>query len=112
MKVHITRRQTKNMIGGVSFESDLRIAATDEEIDLLRKFKAQKEIIWSSDWMILGQKISMNVTIEDLLAGKKFKSRNLYEHVELEEALLSACGNMKLGINVMRNIDKEQIFEI
>lgn len=112
MKLRIRREQGKTMLGGINFESTIKIEMSPEEVELIRRYKAHKETIWSREWIVLGQKLEFKVTVGDLLDGRTFKSRNLLEHVELESALLDACRNLKVGANVMATIGQEQVYEI
>jgi hypothetical protein len=45
MKLFITRDQAKGLLGGVKFELRARVELTNEEAELVRKYKAQKETL-------------------------------------------------------------------
>lgn len=111
MKLHIKRDSSRGMMGGTSFETTVRIETTSQEASLIREYKADKEVVLAREVSFLGNKISFNITVADLIQGKTFKSKNLYELIELEGIIQNACSNLKLGTDVMATFGKEQVVE-
>lgn len=112
MKLRIKRNSSSGMFGGASFETTVRIETTSTEANLLRQYKADKEVVLAREINVLGARIPFNITVADLIQGKTFKSKNLYELIELEGIIQNACANLKLGADVMASFGKEQIIEL
>jgi len=112
VKLRIKRNSSSGMLGGTSFETTVRIETTSAEANLLRQPKADKEVVLAREINVLGARIPFNITVADLIQGKTFKSKNLYELIELEGIIQNACANLKLGTDVMASFGKEQIIEL
>ncbi|MEM9954597.1 MAG: hypothetical protein AAF846_23510 [Chloroflexota bacterium] len=111
MKLHIKRDSSKGMLGSVSFETTVRIETTPEESKLIQQYKSDKEIVFTRQVTFLGNSMIFNITVADLIQGKTFKSKNLYELIEMEDIIQHACRNLKIGTDVMSTFGREQIIE-
>ena len=47
MKLHLTKNQSKKLLGGVKFEVKAKVELTDEERELVRRYKLEDEVLVS-----------------------------------------------------------------
>ncbi len=111
MKLHIKRDQSKGMLGGTSFEYFVKIDLSQAELASVQKYKADREVIFVKEVAVLGQKMEFKITIADLINGKSFKSKNLYELLTLEDTLKATCASLKEATVALAKIGTEEVFE-
>jgi hypothetical protein len=95
MKVEISRSQQKGKLGRVMFESTIRLVLTPAEEQRVRDYKLGKKMIAFNnkrDYAFGGYKGS---SINDLVKGVTFKTRDLAEMAAFEDAVSSAVGGLK-----------------
>jgi len=113
MKLFITRDQAKGLLGGVKFELKARTELTKEEADLVKKYKADKEVLLQKEIKIpfTGKAITLNIDIEGLTNGQTFKCKDIADILEYEKNVKEACEAFKNYIEVMRNFGGEEVIE-
>jgi len=86
MNLYILRDQAKGIFEGGKFELSARIVLTNEEAELIRKYKADKKVLLKKEIKIssTGRTILLNLTIGQLMAGQTFKCNNIAEILEYE----------------------------
>ena len=113
MKLFITRDQAKGLLGGVKFELKARTELTNDEADLVRKYKAEKEVLLQKDIKIplTGRAITLNLTIGSLMSGQTFKCKDIAEILEYEKNVKESCEAFKNYLEVMKNFGGEEVIE-
>ncbi|MDY0077221.1 MAG: hypothetical protein RBR87_08080 [Bacteroidales bacterium] len=111
MKLVIERSQDKGFMGGANFILQVRTELTPEEMDIVREYKAQKEQLLTKTVSVLGQKLNLNITIGSLIAGQKFKCKDIGEIMTYEAEVKEACGMFKNYIEVMKSFGGSEVIE-
>jgi len=113
MKLYITRDQAKGLLGGVKFELKARTELTTEEAELVRKYKADKEVLLQKEVKIplTGRAIILNLTIGSLMNGQTFKCNDIAEILEYEKNVKESCEAFKNYLEVMKNFGGEEVIE-
>ena len=114
MKVFITRDQAKGMLGGIKFELRARTELTNEEAELIKKYKADKEVLLKKEIRIplTGRAINLNLTIGSLMSGQTFKCDDIAEVLEYERNVKESCEAFKNYLVVMKNFGGEEVIEL
>lgn len=112
MKLRITRDQSKKLMGGASFELTAKVDLTDKEAELVKKYKADKEVLMDGVVVIFGKSIPVTTTIGNLVSGETFKCSNIGEIIEYEENVIASCKTFKSYISAMEQFGGEEIIEI
>lgn len=121
MKLLLGRGQAKGMLGGISFELHARVELTREEEELVRKYRANKEVLFSKEGgtarKLLASSLGaapiavQNITIESLVSGQTFKCQSIAEILAYEETVKDACGAFKTYLEAMRSFGGEEVIE-
>ena len=85
MKLIIKRDQDKGFFGGISFVLEARVQLTPQEDELVRRYKAHKEVIYTK-----GDRI---YTINDLLNGVRDKCKDITVLLNNEEVYKQYFGH-------------------
>lgn len=112
MQLRILRTEAKGMFGGLSFEYSIKIVPDQQEMGLIQKYKADREVIYQMERSVLGQKWEVSFTLGDFLKGKNVKNKNLAELITLEDAVIRACEGMKVALHALSKIGQEEIIDI
>lgn len=110
MKLFITRDQAKGLLGGVKFELRARTELSNEESELVKKYKADKEVLLQKEIKIplTGRSFNLNLTIGSLMGGQTFKCNDIAEILEYEKNIKESCEAFKNYIEVMKNFGGEE----
>lgn len=113
MKLFINKDQAKGLLGGTKFEMKVRTELTSEEIELVKKYKAEKEILLKKDVKIplTGKALSIVLTIDNLINGHTFSCSDIGEILEYEKNVKESCEAFKNYIEIMRNFGGQEIIE-
>lgn len=113
MKLYITRDQAKALLGGVKFELRAKAELTNEEADVVKKYKADKEILLKKEVKIpfTGRSVELDIKIENLIAGQTFKCADVADILETEKNVKEAAENFKNYIEVMKNFGGQEVIE-
>lgn len=111
MILKITRDQSKALLGGVNFELKAQVELNNEEAELIKKYKAHKEILLSKEVSLFGNKFSVDIKIGDLVDGQAFKCKDIAQILTTEEHVKEACQSLKNYIMVMKSFGGQSIFE-
>ena len=113
MRLYINRDQGKGMLGGVKFEMSAKVQLTNEEAELVRKYKAEKEVLLKKEIKIplTGRALVLNLTIGSLLNGQTFKCDDIAEVLEYEKNVKESCEAFKTYLEVMRNFGGQEVIE-
>jgi len=103
MKLIIKRDQDKGFLGGMSFVLDARVELTPEEEGLVKKYKAQKEVLFTE--------ANKHYTISDLLKGVRGKCKDVSILLHNEEVYKKACADFRLLLDVMASFGGEETSE-
>jgi hypothetical protein len=113
MKLFITRDQAKGLLGGVKFELSARVELTPEEADLVKRYKADKEVLVQKEVNIpfTGRTLNLGLTIGSLTSGQTFKCADIGEILETEKNVKEACEAFKNYLEVMKNFGGQEVVE-
>lgn len=113
MKLYITRDQAKGFLGGVKFELRAKVELTKEEAELIKKYKADKEVLLKKEIKIpfTGRAIEFDIKIENLVNGQTFKCSDVVDILETEKNVKEAAQNFKTYLEIMKNFGGEEVIE-
>lgn len=115
MKLYITRDQAKGGIrrSKIIFELRAKTELTDEELALVRKYKADKEMLLRKEVKIplLGKSISFELTIGSLMRGATFRGEDIATILAYEENVKESCEAFKTYLEVMKSFGGEEVVE-
>lgn len=103
MKLIIKRDQDKGFLGGISFILHAQVKLTNEEQELIKKYKSHKEVLYSK-----GEK---HYTIGDLVDGIRDKCKDVTIMLNNENVYKEACTNFKTLLTIMASFGGEEIIE-
>jgi hypothetical protein len=111
MKLIISRSQDKGLMGGISFLLNTKVDLTQEESELVKKYKVQKETLLIKTISILGREIALDIRIGGLIEGQSFKCKEVSEIITTEENVKEACQNFKTYLDVMKSFGGQEEFD-
>ena len=137
LKLQRSQKTTGMMSKNVVFCLDARADLTEEESDNIKKYKLGKEVLYSSEksrrrleragdglasetgaGLLSGTialalaKMSLNITVNSLTRGHHIECKSLDELLGAEEAIRTACENVKTYIKVAATFDgREEVVE-
>ena len=111
MQLSITRDQDKGLLGGVKFELKARVQLTNEEAELVKKYRVDRESLLIKEAKIFGRAFEIKITIGDLTGGQTFKCNDIAEIIETENNVKEACENFKNYIMAMKQFGGEEAIE-
>jgi len=113
MKLYIIRDQAKALLGGVKFELQAKVELTPQESELVKRYKADKEVLVKKEVKIpfTGRALVLDIKIENLISGQTFKCNDIADILETEKNVKEACQNFKSYIDVMKNFGGKEIIE-
>jgi len=103
MKLIIKRDQDKGFFGGISFVLEARVQLIPQEDELVRRYKAHKEILYTK-----GDRV---YTVSDLLNGVRDKCKDITILLNNEEVYKDACKHFKTLLEVMESFGGEEVIE-
>jgi len=104
VKLIIKRDQDRGFMGGMSFILEARVELTPSEQELVKKYKAHKQVLISK-----GDKYAY--TIDSLINGLREKCKDVSIMLENEEVIKDACKNFKTLLMVMASFGGEEVLE-
>lgn len=113
MKLYITRDQSKGLLGGTKFELSAKAELTSDEAELVKKYKADKEVLLKKEITIpfTNRAVQLDIKIENLMAGQSFKCADVGDILETEKNVKEAAENFKNRIEVMKNFGGQEVIE-
>lgn len=125
MQLKIKRSQH---VGGminksVVFAIDARAELTPEEIEAVRKYKLENELLYESDKanelrgrfqeagmvssLVLAarHRLSLTIVLKDLVKGKHIECKDLAEIISTEEAVRDACNSLVQYLRIAEQFD-------
>ncbi|MBC8385728.1 MAG: hypothetical protein H8E57_09455 [Candidatus Cloacimonetes bacterium] len=113
MKLILKKDQSKKIMGGTNFEFHARVELTNDENDLVSKYKANKQVLMNKEIKIpfTGKSYLLNITIGSLINGKTFRCNDIGEILEYEKNVKESCASFKNYIEVMASFGGEEIIE-
>ena len=113
MKLHIRRNQASGMLGGIKFELIGKVVLTQEESDLIKRYKAEKQVLLKKEIKIpfTSRALTLDITIGSLVNGQTFKCEEIGDILETEKELKDSCQTFKLYIEAMKSFGGEEILE-
>jgi len=103
MELVIKRDQDKGFLGGMKFVLEAKAVLTEEESLLVKKYKAHKHVLFSSE--------NRQYTIDDLTLGMKDKVKDVSILLQNEEVYINACESLKTMLDVMKSFGGEYKLE-
>ena len=95
MELLIKKEQDKGMLGGIKFALHVKVKLTSEEEELVKKYKAHKEVLFS--------KGEIPYTIGDLIGGRKDKCKDVSVMLNNERVYINACETLKILLDTMKS---------
>ena len=116
MKLHLTKNQSKKLLGGVKFEVKAKVELTDEERELVRRYKLEDEVLVSRKMSnMLGELTQggaeINISVKRLMSGDTYKCKGLNEVMIYSSQLVDACESLKTYFEVARGFGGEEVIE-
>ena len=113
MRLRISRDQARGLLGGVKFELKARVELRSEEVDLIRKYRADNEVLVEREIKIpLTNKVfTLGININGLVNGQTFKCKDVAEILETEKSVKDACEAFKNRIEAMKHFGGEEVIE-
>lgn len=113
MKLYITRGQAKGVFGKVKFSLKARVELNNEEAALVKKYKAQDEILLEKELKIpfLKKKYVLLLKVGSFIMGEEFKCKDIADILQYEENIKEACKIFKNYIEVMKSFGGEEVIE-
>lgn len=101
------------MLGGISFELSAHVELKGDEAELVKKYKADKEMLMQKEIKIplTGRSIVLNITIGSLMSGQSFKCNDIGEILEYEKNIKESCEAFKHYLEVMRHFGGKEVLE-
>lgn len=111
MKLFLSRDQAKGFLGGVKFELSARVELTPEESELIKRYKADKEVLVQREVKVpfTGKSFNFGLTIGSLTSGQSFKCGDIAEILETEKNVKEACESFRNYLVVMKHFGGEEI---
>lgn len=105
MELLIKRDQDKGMLGGIKFVLEARAILTEEENELVKKYKAHKFVLFNSATQknFFMDSVNIEYTINDLISGVKDKVNDVTILLQKERIYIEACKNLKTALDVMKS---------
>lgn len=118
MKLILQRDQKKSMTGR-KFVLTATAELSDLEKDNLSKYKMGKTILYTNMdnkgsglvGMLSRAAIGIEITINDLIEGKRVECKDIMEMLAIEEQIKVACENFKIILDTMANFGGEEVLE-
>jgi len=85
MKLKIKRNQSKKLMGGIAFELEAQVDLDEHEKELIKKYKAYKEVLLKKEINIplTSKAIVLDITIGSLMGRQMFKVDNNYRNIRV-----------------------------
>jgi len=139
MLLKVKRAQKSSMMGSAVFSLDFRTEVSQEERNLIEKYKLGKDIIYSSENFqknavtaatasasgdmigiakglaanVTARLFNLKITINDLINGKHVEMKDLGELLSAEGQVVTACNNLKAYLSAAKTFDgREETVEI
>jgi hypothetical protein len=114
VQLHLSRGQATKLFGGVRFELHARATITEEEAELIGRYKVQDEVLADKELKIplTGKSIFLKVTIGSLVSGQTFKCNDIREILNYEQEIKSSCATLRQMIEVMKTFGGEEVIDI
>ena len=113
MRLKLVRNQASGMFGGVKFELEARVDLDPSEAELIRRYKADKEVLVKREIKIplTDRAIVVNLTIGSLMTGQTFKCNDIAEILEYEQSVKQSCEAFRRYLTVMESFGGEELIE-
>ncbi|MDP3465216.1 MAG: hypothetical protein Q8R86_05535 [Sulfuricurvum sp.] len=107
MKLIIKKDQDSAFFGGMNFLVKARVELTNEEQELVKKYKVENQILLETT-SIFGP---IKWTIRDLTSGLSKTGKNVAEVLQYEEIIKQSCEQFKILLEIMKNFGGEETYE-
>lgn len=103
MELYISKRQSKGLFGGVKLELTQGVKLTEEEENLLRKYRSNKDILYNGTYK--GRYIE--ITVGRLIKTGTTKHTNIEDLNENEKIINESYIALKNKIESLRKFEEE-----
>ena len=119
MKLILQKDQKRSMTGKNIFVTDATAELSPGEKENLTKYKMGKTLLYTNmenrgaglTGMLSRAAIGVEITIDDLVNGKRVESKDIVEMLAIEEQIKQACQNFKIVLETMANFGGQEIVE-
>ena len=98
MKLIVKKDQDKGLLGGIKFIINAWVEVTNEEKELINKYKVHKEVLFNKTNIL-----TTEITIGSLIDWAFFKCASIEEILIYEEAIKKSCKNLKTKLEIMKS---------
>jgi hypothetical protein len=122
MKLLLRRDQKSGMLGGVTFQLDVRANLSDEERANISKYKLGKTILYTRGELVdkgaglIGlasrmafKAMNISVSVDDLQGGKRIECKDIMEMLAVEEQIKEASQNFKLVLDAAAHFGGDEV---
>ena len=122
MKLLLRRDQKSGMLGGVTFQLEVRADLSADERANISKYKLGKTILYTRGELVdkgaglLGlasrlafAAMNISVSVDDLQGGKRIECKNIMEMLAVEEQIKEASQNFKLVLDAASHFGGDEV---
>ncbi|SDP80698.1 hypothetical protein [Desulforhopalus singaporensis] len=119
MKLILQKDQKKGLTGKLKFIMEAKAELTDEESANLSKYKMGKAMLYTNLekrgsgvlGMISRAAMGIEITVDDLVKGKRVECNDIMEMLALKDQMEEACKNFKMILDTMATFGGEEVIE-
>ena len=122
MKLLLRRNQKSGLIGGISFQLNVRADLSEDERKNISKYKLGKTVLYTRGAMIDGgsgllglasrlafKAMNISVSVDDLTDGKQIECKDIVEMLAVEDQIKEASKTFKLVLEAAATFGGEEI---
>jgi hypothetical protein len=111
VQLSIKRKQGRGLTG-VNFEVEVKLLLTEEERDLVNRFKLASEVVEISHKRSAWTGKFKDVKIKDIVNGNNFKAKDMGEVIDWTQSIMNAAEGLATYIEVARKFGGEEVLQI
>jgi len=122
MKLLLRRDQKSGMLGGVTFQLDVRADLSPDERANIGKYKLGKTVLYTRGELVdkgaglaglasrmAFKAMNISVSVDDLSGGKRIECKDIMEMLAVEEQIKEASQNFKLVLDAAANFGGDEV---
>ena len=94
---------------GIKFLLSCRAELTPEEQDLIKKFKAEEELL--AKFTLTSSSLPNFLHVKDLVAGRNYECKDVASLLEVEDQIKEACKSFRTLLDVMASFGGEEVID-
>ena len=122
MKLLLRRDQKSGMLGGVTFQLDVRADLSADERASISRYKLGKTVLYTRGELtdkgagLLGlasrmafKAMNISVSVDDLQGGKRIECKDIIEMLAVEDQIKEAAQNFKLVLDAASHFGGDEV---